>query len=122
MKASLLESHGPQEHLEDATLILAEVNRAQNAVQRLALGAGELMGELPASMKLGELVRHLDSQYSLDIGRIALSCEHPQAQVRWPTQAVLHAVTQVLRNAIQASPAWSRSAMNERESRTILFY
>ena len=105
MKASLEDDHASQESLDDTQLILAEVDRAQRAVQRLALGAGELMGELPASMKLGDVVSQLDSQYSLDRGRVALSCEHPQVEVRWPTQAVLQAVAQVVRNAIQATPA-----------------
>lgn len=104
MKAALDEKPASREILEDTQLILEEVDRAQRAVRRLALGAGELMGELPASMKLGDIVSRLDSQYSLDIGRVEISCEHPQLEVRWPTQAVLQAVTQVLRNAIQVSP------------------
>jgi two-component system, sensor histidine kinase RegB len=105
MKVSLQAFHAPQESLDDTQLILEEVDRAQLAVQRMALGAGELMGELPASMKLGDVMQHLDSQYLLQGGRVRLSCEHPQVEVRWPTQAVLQAVTQVLRNAIQASAA-----------------
>jgi two-component system sensor histidine kinase RegB len=105
MKSSLNESHASRELRDDTQLILEEVDRAQRAVQGLALGAGELMGELPASMKLGDIVSRLDSQYSLDIGRIEISCENPQLEIRWPTQAVLQAVTQVLRNAVQVSPA-----------------
>jgi two-component system sensor histidine kinase RegB len=105
MRVSMSTNPVSQELLDDTLLILTEVDRAQSAVQRLALGAGELMGELPASMKLGELINRLKSQYSLDCGRFSMLCEHPQVQVRWPTQAVLQAVTQVVRNAIQASPA-----------------
>ncbi len=105
MNSSLNESLASRELLDDTQLILGEVDRAQRAVQRLALGAGELMGELPASMKLGDIVMRLDSQYSLDVGRIEISCENPQLEIRWPTQAVLQAVTQVLRNAVQVSPA-----------------
>lgn len=104
MKASLDDKPASREFLDDTQLILGEVDRAQRAVQRLAMGAGELMGELPASMTLGDIVSRLDSQYSLDIGRVEISCEHPELEVRWPTQAVLQAVTQVLRNAIQVSP------------------
>jgi two-component system, sensor histidine kinase RegB len=105
MQTSLRDMGAPQESIDDTELILSEVDRAQRAVQQMALGAGELLGELPASMKLGDVISRLDSQYPLDIRRIELSCEHPEVQVRWPTQAVLHAVSQVLRNAIQASPA-----------------
>ena len=104
MKASLDGKSAAREILDDAQLILGEVDRAQRAVRRLALGAGELMGEHPASMKLGDVVGRLDSQYLLDMARVEISCEHPQLDVRWPTQAVLQAVTQVLRNAIQVSP------------------
>ncbi len=104
MKGSLNDNPASREFLDDTQLILEEVDRAQRAVQRLALGAGELMGELPASMKLGDIVRRLDSQYSLDVGRVEISCEDPELEIRWPTQAVLQAVTQVLRNAIQVSP------------------
>ncbi len=104
MLTSMSEHQVPREFLDDAELILAEVDRAHSAVQRLAMGAGELMGELPASMKLGEIVNRLNSQYSYEIGTVAMTCEDPQVQVRWPTQAVLQALTQVLRNAIQASP------------------
>ena len=122
MKAAMSEHQVPREFLDDAQLILAEVDRAQSAVQRLALGAGELMGELPSSMKLGEIIRRLDSHCALDAGRISLSCEHPHVQVQWPTEAVLQAVTQVLRNAIQASAADEMVACRVKaESSQVLF-
>lgn len=104
MNASLEESQAPPEWRDDVRLILSELERAQHAVQQLALGAGELMGELPASTKLGDVVKLLDSQSLQTNGRVAVSCENPEVHVRWPTQAVLQAVTQVIRNAILASP------------------
>ena len=105
MSAALKEGAGVADLLEDCQLVLSEVDRAQLAIQRLGLGAGELMGEVPASIHLGDIANLLQVHNARSRAQVIVTCDEPQLDVRWPTQAVLQAVNQILRNAVQASPS-----------------
>lgn len=105
MSAALEEGASAADLLQDCQLVLSEVDRAQLAIQRLGLGAGELMGEVPASIQLGDIANLLQAQNARCRAQVTVTCDEPQLDVRWPTQAVLQAVNQILRNAVQASPS-----------------
>ena len=105
MRSAINDGATANELLPDCQLILSEVDRTQQAIQRLALGAGELMGEAPTSIILEDVVSLLQVQFTKSVAIIQFVCEEPKLSVRWPTHAVLQAVDQVLRNAVQASPA-----------------
>ncbi len=104
MQSAIKDGASTDELLPDCQLVLSEVDRAQQAIRCLALGAGELMGEAPTSITLEDIVNLLQKQFAKSAARIQVTCDDPQLSVRWPTHAVLQAVNQVLRNAVQASP------------------
>lgn len=89
---------------KDADLIVAEVERAWRAVRGLAAGAGELNGEPIAPIALADLLHQLRDQ--VEPGPVVLDTRTrtPSAKLRLPAQAVVAALNQVVRNAMQASP------------------
>lgn len=92
-----------EERLEDLALINDEVDRARVVLRRLASSAGELSGEPPRPTDVGELLRTVTGQ--LEHGeRVQLSVPSEAVAVQWPVQAISQAFTQLLRNALQASP------------------
>jgi two-component system sensor histidine kinase RegB len=62
------------------------------------------MGEVPTSISLADIVNLLQLESARGGASVQVTCDEPHLQVRWPTQAVLQAVNQVIRNAVQASP------------------
>lgn len=88
----------------DADLIVSEVERAWKAVRGLSAGAGELTGEPMAPVAVGDLMRRLSEQVEPGAIDLELRTETPARRMRLPAQAVVTALTQIVRNAIQASP------------------
>jgi two-component system, sensor histidine kinase RegB len=88
----------------DATLIVAEVERAWKTILGLSIGAGELTGEPMAPITVGDLLGRLHEQLEPGMVELDLHTSSPTARMRIPAQAVVTAFTQVVRNAIQASP------------------
>ncbi len=88
----------------DAALIVSEVERAWKAVRGLSAGAGELTGEPMAPIAVADLLRRLREQVEPGSIELEVHTNTPAARMRLPAQAVVTALTQVLRNAIQASP------------------
>lgn len=89
--------------LEDLTLIQQEVDRATAVLRRLAAAAGELTGEGLTSTAVRSLLESVAAQCSSHGASVAVHCGQLPA-VNWPVQAVSQALTQLLRNALQASP------------------
>lgn len=92
-----------REHLEDLKLINDEVRRAQGVLERMAVGAGELVGELPVPLELHALFEAALRPLGADRGRVAVNLAPDMPRVRWPVQATAQAFTQLFRNGLQAS-------------------
>lgn len=91
----------PEAKLEDLALINREVERARVVLRRLTSAAGELEGECPVPIDVGELLKSVvKSIANSDPVQLELPVENIIA--RWPVQALSQVVTQLLRNALQA--------------------
>lgn len=93
------------ETLADLRLIGREVTRARDVLKRMSVGAGELVGESPIATDLASLIQRAASQ--VDAARIEVDVARlPAGQtVQWPVEATMQALGQLLRNALDASPA-----------------
>ena len=88
--------------VRDLDLIGEEVGRAHRVLEHMSIGAGELLGEgaVPTDLEtwLRATVGALESN-----DRVVLLRVPAGHTVRWPLQATTQAVTQLVRNAIDAS-------------------
>lgn len=88
--------------LEDLSLIQQEVDRATEVLRRLAATAGELNGEGLTPTEVQPLLQSVVEHCAYRGASVELDCR-PLPAVNWPVQAVTQALTQLLRNALQAS-------------------
>jgi two-component system sensor histidine kinase RegB len=101
-----LEKHqATSEQLDDLRLINAEVGRAQQVLERMAIGAGELMGETPVAVSVLDVVRRASEALGEAAARVDTSVAETLASVRWPVHATAQVLTQLLRNGLDASPS-----------------
>lgn len=93
------------EVLSDLRLVNDEVLRARRVLDRMAIGAGELVGEAPQSRLLREVLDEaLTDLAPEERARISCRVEPPgPVQVRWPSHAVGQVMVQLMRNALDAS-------------------
>lgn len=109
----LLEGSRTAGLMDDIELIQAEVTRAHQVLERMAAGAGELLGETPGEARVEALLReaaHLADGTQLEGGehgkaRVIFEPDGPLPPVRWPVQAVSQSIAQLLRNALLADPS-----------------
>jgi two-component system, sensor histidine kinase RegB len=94
----------PSEQIEDLRLIDSEVGRAQQVLERLAIGAGELLGETPVPIEVADFVRRATDSLGGSAHRVAADVPSSLPRVRWPVHATAQALTQLLKNAVDASP------------------
>jgi two-component system sensor histidine kinase RegB len=101
-----LEKKQPEsEQLADLRLINAEVDRAQQVLRRMAIGAGELMGETPVPVTVRELVTLASGALGEAKSRVDTELSDALPSVRWPVHATAQVLTQLLRNGLDASPS-----------------
>lgn len=101
-----LEKKQPEsEQLADLRLINAEVDRAQQVLRRMAVGAGELMGETPVPVTVRELVTLASEALGEAKSRVDADLSDALPSVRWPVHATAQVLTQLLRNGLDASPS-----------------
>lgn len=93
-----------EERLDDLRLIGEEVNRARDVLVRMSVGAGELIGECPVSTKLSDIMNRAAKQLGEGKERIDVIPPAADDQVQWPVEATSQAISQLLRNALEASP------------------
>jgi two-component system, sensor histidine kinase RegB len=91
---------------DDVQLIRAELERCRHILQSMAAAAGETTGEAPAHFSidelLGELLRDLPAH---DAARIHVAVPQAEAaSVAVPRRALLQAVSNLVRNALDAAP------------------
>lgn len=91
------------EQLADIELIGQEVTRASAVLQKMASAAGELQGEGLAPSGVRDFVNSLLEEEGCAHEQVVLEIEGGEATLRWPLAAVRQALSQLLRNAIQAS-------------------
>lgn len=103
LERSMRKGQAPRADLQDIQLIEQEVTRATSVLQRMASAAGELQGEGLAPADLQGLVKEVVQEEGGAEKGIELFFEGEPGAVRWPVGAVSQALSQLLRNAVQAS-------------------
>jgi two-component system sensor histidine kinase RegB len=94
--------------VDDARLISAELARCRRILDSMAADAGQAVGEAPTPVTVSDLVgRTLESLTVRDAARVTLGAL-PATTVVVPVRAVVHALTGLLRNALDATPAGER--------------
>lgn len=103
LERSMKAGDTPPQDLEDIQLIEHEVTRATSVLKRMASAAGELQGEGMAPADLAEFFRGMVADEIGEAGQIELDLPEAAGEVHWPLGAVRQALSQLLRNAVQAS-------------------
>lgn len=103
LEQDLADAALPSSVLDDLRLINREVGRAHQVLERMAIGAGELVGESPVPIELDELFQGVGRQLGSNARFVKVERITQISSVRWPLQASSQALTQLLRNAVQAS-------------------
>ncbi len=93
------------ETVRDLALIGDEVRRAHRVLEHMSVGAGELLGEGPVPTDLAAFIRATVDGLGSAAGNVAVAPMPGAQTVRWPLQAATQALTQLLRNAVEVSPA-----------------
>ena len=103
LERELGQSGAPPETMRDLDLIGREVRRAHRVLERMSVGAGELLGEGPVPQRLDQVLAASIAALGAAGERISLNVPADET-VRWPVQATAQALTQLMRNAVEASP------------------
>ncbi|MEM1023158.1 MAG: ATP-binding protein [Myxococcota bacterium] len=88
---------------KDLRLIAREIDRAQDVLRRMSVGAGELTGEGPVQTTLGCFIQDLVASLRAPRALMHLEGSDSTLSLRWPVHAMIQALTQVLRNGLEAS-------------------
>ncbi len=115
LERDLQRAGGDPEIVRDLALIGQEVERAHQVLEHMSVAAGELRGEGAVPTDLKSLLQDIVAQLGGSSDRIELSVMPPGLVVRWPTQAATQALTQLVRNAVQAAPSHESVALSARE-------
>jgi len=102
------------EFVDDAALICDEVERASDVLKRLASAAGELAGEGLQRLSVPAMLEQLIADRGLSDGRVTLSLGPELPEPHWPKQAITQILTQLLRNALQASESYQNVTLGAR--------
>lgn len=105
LEGELANSGASQDVLRDLDLIDREVRRAHRVLEHMSIGAGELVGEGPVATDLDDLMRGMVGQLGPRSSAVRIEPIERGQTVRWPIQATTQALTQLIRNAVLASPA-----------------
>jgi two-component system sensor histidine kinase RegB len=89
---------------EDAKLIRSEVERCRLILQRMSAEGAEPMGEMPRTVRLGDLIRQVLEQFP-KAQRRNFSADVPNhdAVVQLPVQATIQSLAALMQNALDAS-------------------
>ncbi len=88
---------------DDARLVRAEVDRSHAVLERLSLRSGELRGEVAAPIRLSDLTTGLVDLGEPSRARVDVRCTTPDRLARVPRRALEQVVTNLTRNALDAS-------------------
>jgi two-component system, sensor histidine kinase RegB len=95
---------GGERVADDARVIREQAARCRGILDRMAARAGDTMGETPAAVEVGEVVRRArETLTGAGAGRVRERVEPSAGQARWPAQAVAQVVGSLLGNALDAS-------------------
>ena len=97
------QSSHQSEWADDARVIVNEVDRARDVLRKMARGAGEIDGEGPREVSVGELMRGIKERLESVWPRVLLELDERQASLRIPLQATAQAIAQLVRNGFEAS-------------------
>ena len=98
---------------KDVQLIKEEVDRVKLVLDRLSSAAGELRGEGPVALELSDILQNIVESTGADQDRIQVNLSAELASPRWPVQAAGQAISQLIRNALQATEdkIWIKASM-----------
>lgn len=103
LERDMKQKQNDADQLADIELIGQEVTRASAVLQKMASAAGELQGEGLAPAGVRDFVRSLLEEEGCSEEQVIVEIEGGDAILHWPLAAVRQALSQLLRNAIQAS-------------------
>src|SRR5262249_43930534 len=90
---------------EDARLIRAEIDRCRRVLDDMAGRTGEPSGDAPRRLPLAELLGTVIGELRPDErARVAIDAT-ASVSVLWPPDAIIRALTNLIRNGLQASEA-----------------
>ena len=88
----------------DLALIQTEVRRCRAVLDNLAVRAGQPAGEMPQSTTVAAIVQEVSgSLNTAERERFAPTLSDDALDVTWPREAVTRAITNLVRNGLQAS-------------------
>jgi two-component system sensor histidine kinase RegB len=90
---------------EDARVIVEEVERARGVLERMATGAGEMAGEGPRRLSVGDVLAEVEARLGGDRARVEVDARPSDLEIRVPVHALSQALAQLVRNGLQSSPA-----------------
>jgi two-component system sensor histidine kinase RegB len=101
-----LESSGGDPSLvAEARHVRREVARCREILDRLAADAGEHTGQAPSTCTFAELRASLGAELgSRDLERVDFSIEHPEHAFASPRRALVLALTNLIKNGVEAYP------------------
>jgi two-component system, sensor histidine kinase RegB len=95
---------GGERVADDARVIREQAARCRGILDRMAARAGDTMGEAPAAVEVGDVVRRArEALTHAGAARVRERVEPSAGQARWPAQAVAQVVGSLLGNAVDAS-------------------
>lgn len=97
-------SAAPGQALDDARLIRAEAGRCRGILDDLAGTAGQPAAEAPRTLTLSEILGDVTNRLSPHERERTRIDGHLDTTVTWPARPVVRAVTNVVQNALQATP------------------
>lgn len=102
MQRALLKSNASQDIIDDIVLLKEEVNKCKGIIQELSEKTGDLIGEVPQSIAVKELIalaiETLDKKIKLNI-----SGELDEVLHQVPKKALTLALRAIIKNAIEAT-------------------
>jgi two-component system sensor histidine kinase RegB len=103
LEQDLLSREGPSELLSDVQLINQEVARARVVLDRMASAAGELAGEAILPLDAEGILAGAVTLVGEEGSRVRLDVDGALPKVCWPREATKQAISQIVRNALDAS-------------------
>jgi two-component system sensor histidine kinase RegB len=104
LERSLRESQANATALDDLALIRHELARCRATLDRMSIDAGEAVGEAPIRARAGDIARAaIDRLPGNDAARVLLKGD-VEVGILAPREALSQALTNLLRNALDADP------------------
>ncbi len=102
LQGALTAQHAPPAVLDDLGLLLDEVGRCHQVLQRLSADAGATLGEVPRAVPLSQLVERATALLAPAEGQLAVDITDDEA-VYGPVEGFAQALRALVQNALDAT-------------------